>query len=58
MSKWIAKRAYGIRLITSETKAAKLQIVYHTVQTIAQQNNIKIPEVGVYQSSEPNAFAT
>lgn len=58
MSKWIAKRAYYIRLITSETKAAKLQIVYHTVQTIAHQNNIKIPEVGVYQSSEPNAFAT
>lgn len=58
MSKRIAKRAYGIRLITSETKAAKLQIIYHTVQIIAQQNNIKMPEVGIYQSPEPNAFAT
>lgn len=58
MSKWIAKRAYNIRLITSDTKAAKLQIIYHTVQHIAQQNNIKMPEVGIYQSVEPNAFAT
>lgn len=58
MSKRIAKRAYSIRPITSETKAAKLQIIYHTVHTIAQQHNIKMPEVGIYQSPEPNAFAT
>jgi len=25
---------------------------------LAKQNNIKVPEIGIYEDSEPNAFAT
>ena len=32
--------------------------MYQTVQMIADANHIAMPEVGVYQDSTPNAFAT
>ncbi|MCB9807388.1 M48 family metalloprotease [Candidatus Peribacteria bacterium] len=34
------------------------KIVYQTVEHIAQKNGITLPEVGIYDSSEVNAFAT
>ena len=34
------------------------KLVYKTVETIAQKNGITMPEVGIYQSPEVNAFAT
>lgn len=37
---------------------ARERLVYQTVSCIASQNNIKMPEVGIYQSPEVNAFAT
>ena len=61
ISRWMAKRAYDIKLI-SESRLmdfdAKTQLVYTTVANLARQNNITIPEVGVYISEDPNAFAT
>ncbi|OIO77381.1 zinc metalloprotease HtpX [Candidatus Gracilibacteria bacterium CG1_02_38_174] len=61
ISRWMAKRAYDIQLI-SETRLmdydSKTQMVYTTVSTIAKQNGIDMPEVGVYESADPNAFAT
>lgn len=61
ISRWIAKRTYGIELM-SESRlmdySAKEQLVYTTVAHIARQNGIDIPEVGVYESADPNAFAT
>lgn len=36
----------------------KVQTVYATVDRLAKSNGIKMPEVGVYDSQEPNAFAT
>jgi len=61
ISRWMAKRAYDIQLI-SETRLmdydSKTQMVYTTVSTIAKQNGITMPEVGVYESADPNAFAT
>lgn len=38
--------------------SAKEQLVYTTVARIAKDNGIKVPEVGVYESADPNAFAT
>lgn len=38
------------------TPAEKL--VYQTVEHIAQKNGITMPEVGIYESPEVNAFAT
>jgi heat shock protein HtpX len=59
LSKWSAKRAYSITIIEDgNISNEKLKLVYDTVARIAQANNIKIPEVGYYESSEPNAFAT
>ena len=48
-------------MITAEelpTLDAKLQLVYTTVERIAQNEGITMPEVGYYESAEPNAFAT
>lgn len=57
MSKWVAKRSVGARVIEQprdETEAWLLNIV----QNQARQWNLKTPEVAVYESPEPNAFAT
>jgi heat shock protein HtpX len=61
LSKWMAKRFHHMQMITvdtlmSATPAEKL--VYKTVEIIAQKNGITMPEVGIYQSPEVNAFAT
>lgn len=32
--------------------------MYDVVAEISERNHIKMPEVGVYESAEPNAFAT
>lgn len=59
LSKWSAKRAYNIQLIADgNTTDEKLRLVYNTVARIAQASNINMPEVGYYESAEPNAFAT
>lgn len=61
ISRWMAKRAYDIKLV-SESRLMdhdqKTQLVYTTVASIAKQNGIDMPEVGVYVSDDPNAFAT
>lgn len=51
---------YNIVLLDRETaqKDAKLAVVWDTVEWISQTKNIKMPEVGYYESAEPNAFAT
>ncbi len=61
LSRWQAKKAYNIILLewsTIQTEDAKLQLVYETIERIAKDNNISMPEVGYYESAEPNAFAT
>lgn len=61
MSRWMAKRFHHIELITEEslwTVWPKERLVYQTVSSIASRNSIKMPEVGIYQSQEVNAFAT
>ena len=61
MSKWMAKRAYKIRLFSIEELSSlweKEKIVYSVVEDLSDRNNIKMPEVWVYVSTDPNAFAT
>ncbi len=61
ISRWQAKKAYSIQLITANELAsldARLQLVYRTVERISQSAHIDMPEVGYYESAEPNAFAT
>ena len=56
----MAKRAYNIALLdrTTAYQDAKLQVVWDTVERISQANHLSMPEVGYYESAEPNAFAT
>lgn len=51
---------YNIVLIQKDSSSQdeKLRIVWETVERIAQINQIDMPEVGYYESSDPNAFAT
>jgi heat shock protein HtpX len=58
MSRWIAKRATGVQLVDGHTGRQELDWLYHTVERLTRQANLPMPEVGVYDSPEVNAFAT
>lgn len=61
LSKWSAKRAYNIEIIDVKDLYSlwkKERLVYDIVFDLANKNGIKVPEVWIYKSSEPNAFAT
>src|SRR5262245_12407616 len=58
ISRWTAKRAMGIRLIEGRTGTRELDWLYETVAKQARQANLPMPEVGIYDSGEVNAFAT
>ncbi|MEE8108036.1 MAG: protease HtpX [Gammaproteobacteria bacterium] len=57
LSKWLAKRSTGARVIekpAGETEAWLLRTVEHQ----ARQAGIGMPEVAIFPSPQPNAFAT
>jgi len=61
LSKPMAKWSYKIQIIDSNNLhqlTTKERFVYNVVERISNQVNMKIPEVWVYESDEPNAFAT
>ena len=57
MSKWIAKKATGARVIVSPGNPTE-QWLHDTVRRMAQQAEIGMPEVAIYDSPDLNAFAT
>ena len=57
MSKWVAKTTTRARVIESPSNEIEQWLV-STVQRHAQQAGIGMPEVAVYDSPDPNAFAT
>lgn len=57
MSKWIAKRSTGAKVITQPSNASEAWLLA-TVQRQAQAAGIGMPEVAVYDAPEINAFAT
>jgi heat shock protein HtpX len=57
MSKFIAKRAMGVRVIEQPRDAVEGWLV-ETVRRQAQAAGIGMPEVGVFDSPDMNAFAT
>ncbi len=57
MSKWMAKRAMGVRIIEQPANHTEQWLV-ETVRRQAQEAGIKMPEVGIFESPQPNAFAT
>jgi heat shock protein HtpX len=59
ISKWMAKRSMGVQLIDPQNPgSADASWLISTVQRQAQQAGIGMPEVGVFDSADPNAFAT
>jgi heat shock protein HtpX len=57
MSKWVAKSSMGVRVIETPTSEVERWLV-NTVRAHAEQVGIGMPEVGIFDSPEPNAFAT
>ena len=57
ISKWMAKRSTGTQII-SEPRNPDEQWLLSTVQALAQNAGIGLPEVGVFPSDSANAFAT
>ncbi len=57
MSKWVAKRSVGAQIIEQPRTEVERWLV-ETVRRQAQAAGIGMPEVGMYESPEPNAFAT
>jgi heat shock protein HtpX len=57
LSKWSAKRLTGARVIASPQTLEEHWLV-ETVRRQAQAAGIGMPEVAVYSSDDPNAFAT
>jgi heat shock protein HtpX len=57
ISKWMAKRSMGVQLIEQPQNASE-QWLYSTVKGLSDKAGIGMPEVGIFQSDAPNAFAT
>jgi heat shock protein HtpX len=57
MSKWIAKKSTGARVIDNPSNPTE-QWLYNTVQRMAKEAEIGMPEVAMYNAADMNAFAT
>lgn len=57
MSKFLARRSMGVQVIEQPSNRTEQWLV-DTVRRQAQQAGIGMPEVGIFNAPEPNAFAT
>ena len=57
ISKWMAKKSMGVRVIETPSSSTELWLV-DTVKKYAADAGIGMPEVGIFDSPEVNAFAT
>ena len=57
LSKWMAKRSTGTTLI-EQPRTRDEQWLLQTVSELADEAGIGMPEVGIFPSQAPNAFAT
>jgi heat shock protein HtpX len=57
ISKWMAKKTMGVHVITQPSNATEQWLV-ETVRAQAEAAGIAMPEVGIFNSPDPNAFAT
>jgi heat shock protein HtpX len=59
LSRWMAKMMMGVRVIDPNTSDPELQRLVQTVHHLARTAGLSdMPEVGIYDSPEINAFAT
>src|SRR5215475_14496 len=57
LSKWMAKNAMGVQVITQPRTSTESWLI-NAVAAHARNAGIGMPEVGIFESPEPNAFAT
>ncbi|MGH8504258.1 MAG: protease HtpX, partial [Gammaproteobacteria bacterium] len=57
MSKWMAKKGMGVRAIDKPANRTETWLL-ETVRRQARQAGIGMPEIGIFESPQPNAFAT
>ena len=57
LSKWTAKRMMGVRVIATPQSEVERWLL-GTVKRLADQAQIGMPEVGIFDAEEMNAFAT
>lgn len=57
LSKFMAKMSYRVQVIT-QPRTDYERFLFSVVSDLSAKLNIKMPEVGIYNSPEPNAFAT
>jgi heat shock protein HtpX len=57
LSKWTAKRMMGVRVITAPQSELEIWLLA-TIKRLADQARVGMPEVGVFDAAEMNAFAT
>ena len=58
MSRFIAKRSMGVQLVDGHSGVEEADWLYRTVERLTRQAQLPMPEVGLYESGEVNAFAT
>ena len=58
ISRWSAKRMTGMQLVNGRTGDATADWLYGAVEQLTRKANLPMPEVGIYDSPEVNAFAT
>ncbi len=58
MSRWMAKTAMGVQLVDGRTGQPDLDWLHATVEQLTRKAGLPMPEVGIYDSPEVNAFAT
>jgi heat shock protein HtpX len=57
MSKWMAKRSMGVQII-EQPQTPFEQWLFEVVRRQSEQSGIRMPEVGIFDQPDPNAFAT
>lgn len=57
ISKWMAKRSTGARIITQPANSTESWLVA-TVQRLSEAAGIGVPEIAIYDAPDMNAFAT
>src|ERR1700686_165351 len=57
IAKWMAVRAMGVQII-QQPRSANEQWLLDTVRSLANKAGVGMPEVGIFDSPQPNAFAT
>jgi heat shock protein HtpX len=58
MSRFMAKMAMGVKLVDGKSGQPELDWLHHTVGNLTRKAGLPMPEVGIYESAEVNAFAT